>query len=367
VLGDLPSFIGTPTFHWQPDSRHIAVSLQPAPDAPRQLWLADTASRKGSALTSGTTSKTSPSVSPDGSKLIFSEQTGNFDVVSVDLATATPRTLIATERHDQMPAWAATEQALVYVTDRSGPSEIWLHRPGSADRPLVTARDFPGSATQWFMGPALSPKGDRVIYVRVEPGSTGRLWISSVAGGTPIQLTDDTFDEGPGSWSPDGGWFVYTAFRPTVALMKVKTTGQAHPVVLKKVNGAPFVPAWSPAGNWISHGDELISPDGKATKNLGARGSAHYMFSQDGRLVYGLRSEKDVRVLFSIDIATGAKRVLGSISSDLTPGSHFWPSIRFSLAPDGKSFVYASGRFKTNLWMLEGFAKSKRWFERLRR
>jgi Tol biopolymer transport system component len=188
------------------------------------------------------------------------------------------------------------------------------------------------------------------------------LGISSVAGGTPIQLTDDTFSEFAGSWSPDGGWFVYTAARPTIALMKVKTTGQAHPIVLKMVKGPPFVPAWSPAGNWISHGDELISPDGKTTRNLGARGSAHYMFSQDGRLVYGLRSEKDVQLLFSIDLTTGAERVIGSIGSDWAPDSHVGPSIRFSLAPDGKSFVYASGRFKTNLWMLEGFAKPKHWF-----
>jgi WD40 repeat protein len=368
ILGVLPPFGFTPTFHWLPDSRHIVMSLQVTPDAPRQLWLADTASGERHALTSGTTSKLTPSVAPDGTRVIFSEESGNYDVVSVDLATATPQTLIATERQDLMPAWAAAKEALVYVTDRSGPNEIWLHRPGLPDRPVVTARDFPSGPTQWFMAPALSPKADRVIYSRFEAGQGPRLWISSTAGGTPIQLTSDTAYEAPGSWSPDGGWFVYTARRNgKAALMKVKTSGQASPVVLKEGDFPPSVPAWSPTGDWIAYLGELISPDGKTTKPLGNRGSPHYMFSHDGTLVYGVTPENDRQVLFSIDTATGAEKVIGAFSSDFTPGSPLRPSIRFSLSPDGKSFAYGSGRFKSNLWMLEGFARPKCWFDRLLR
>jgi len=31
-----------------------------------------------------------------------------------------------------MPAWAASQPALVYVTDRNGPMEIWM-RTGNSD------------------------------------------------------------------------------------------------------------------------------------------------------------------------------------------------------------------------------------------
>ena len=71
-----------------------------------------------------------------------------------------------------MPAWASKEPALVYVTDRNGAAEIWLHKPGQPDRPLVTARDFPPDTTQWFMGPSLSPDATRVIYTRTRAGRT---------------------------------------------------------------------------------------------------------------------------------------------------------------------------------------------------
>jgi hypothetical protein len=39
----------------------------------------------------------------------------------------------------------------------------------------------------------------------------------------------------------------------------------------------------------------------------------------------------------------------------------------FSLAPDGKSFIYGSGTFTSNLWMLEGFAIEPGLFARLAR
>ena len=101
----------------------------------------------------------------------------------MDLATAAVHPLLATERDEVMPSWAAHKPLLAYVTDRNGPQEIWLHTADGADRPLVTARDFPGVAVQWFMGPALSPEGDRVVYSKTDFSGDQRLWISAAAGG----------------------------------------------------------------------------------------------------------------------------------------------------------------------------------------
>ena len=102
-----------------------------------------------------------------------------------------------------MPAWAARESAMVYVTDRNGAYEIWLRKPGQPDRPLVTPRDFPPDTTRGFMGPALSPDATRLIYRWLKLGSTGSaLWMSAVAGGPPVQLLKSAADDTPGSWSP---------------------------------------------------------------------------------------------------------------------------------------------------------------------
>jgi hypothetical protein len=41
--------------------------------------------------------------------------------------------------------------------------------------------------------------------------------------------------------------------------------------------------------------------------------------------------------------------------------------MRFTLSPDKRGFVFGSGQFKTNLWMLEGFTKTKGPFSALLR
>ncbi len=356
VFRDLPIYSGTPSFSWMPDGRRIVLSNRSTPDGSTQLWLADVATGKRYALTSGTNTRGLPAVSPNGRQIVFTDFTSNFDIVSAPLDGSLPHELIATERSEYMPAWASRKPDLVYVTDRNGPPEIWM-RAGDSDRPLVTAQSFPAGTTMFFVGPALSPDADRVIYLRVENGTkNSRLWISSVSGGSPAALTNDSnLTEFPGSWSPDGNWFVYLAEKNgKPILMKVKTTGQAAPTLLKEVR-AYAIPSWSPTGEWIAFGQELISPDGKTTRPLGDKGSPYYMFSSDGKLVYGIRSARDSNELFSLNIATGAEKVLGNLGKDFTPSSDLNPGIRFSMAPDGKSFVYGVVKYKSNLWILEGF------------
>jgi len=367
IWKNLESSAGTPEFSWMPDSRHIVLSLATAADTAPQLWMADIRSTERFALTSGTTPRMTPAVSPDGRKLIFAEVTGNYDIASVDLASATAHSMMSTERNQAMPAWAAKQPLLAYVTDRNGPDEIWLHSPTGPDRPLVMHSDFPTNAIQSFMGPAMSPDGDRVIYGAIEHGVSGvHLWISAVASRALVRLTNDSGLELPGSWSPDGNWFTYLRILNGKSdLMKVKTTGQATPVVLHADVGHAMVPAWSPAGDWIAYGGNLISPDGATKRSLGDHHSPHYMFSSDGKFLYGIRTERDRQLLFSLDIAAGAEKTLGDLGKDFKPSSNVSPAIRFSLAPDGKSFVYSASNFKQNLWMLEGFARERSFWSRL--
>ena len=133
----LKTHAGTSTSAWMPDNRHVVMSLQPTPYGSEQLWLVDTQSSERHALTSSTKNAFDPSLAPGGDKLVFGETSGNFDVVSVDLATGASTILVASERNESMPAWAAAEPAMVYVGNRNGPEEIWFRRGDiarSADR-----------------------------------------------------------------------------------------------------------------------------------------------------------------------------------------------------------------------------------------
>jgi serine/threonine protein kinase len=365
VLQSVPAFNGTPTFAWMPDNRHVVLSTS-AGNAPAQLYLADTSSGEFTVLSSGTTAQLLPAVSPDGRELIFMESIADYDIVSVDLATAAVTPLISTQRSEQMPAWALKESAMVYVTDRNGGLEIWLHKPGQPDRPLVSARDFPPDTTQWFMSPVLAPDASRVIYTRIERSGATRLWMSAVAGGAPVRLVKgDVEIDYAGSWSPDGAWFVYWDIQEgSVSLRKVKTTGQAEPEILKTpVNpDEAAVPLWSPAGDWILHHDEgfkLISPDGKSTRSLDSPHLTLCTFSANGASLYCLRQEGGRQQLLSMNLDGKSERVIGSLGPEYAPASQLNPAIRMSLAPDGKSVNYGVRKTSSNLWLVDGLPAVK--------
>jgi Tol biopolymer transport system component len=357
VLETLPSFFGTPSFSWMPDGRRIVASTQGSAEGSVQLWMADTVTGGYYALTTGTSSRLNPSVSPDGRMVVFTEDASDFDIVSASLESAAVQRLIATERNELMPAWAARRSVMAYITDRNGPNEIWL-RSGELDRPLVTATDFESGTTRFLWGPALAPDGSRVIYARTDTKGVTRLWISAVNHSAPSLLTNDSGAiEFPGTWSPDEAWFTYLKARGgQLSLMKAKTTGQAMPILVKaEVNSRDCIPSWSPDGKWLCDGEQLVSPDGKSTRPLPKENSPAYMFSADGKRVYGIRQDGERQLLFFIDLATGIEKVVGDLGKDFRPSSYLNPGIRFSLAPDGKSFVYGAVNPKSNLWLLEGF------------
>jgi Tol biopolymer transport system component len=246
--------------------------------------------------------------------------------------------------------------------------EVWLRNTDDSDRPFVTAKDF-GTGTRAFMTPVLAPDGGRAIYTRVDTQGDAKLWMSSVAGGPPVRVTNAAKGmEIAGSWSPDGSWFAYLMWRDgVVQILKVKTTGEAAPVMLHS-GASSALPVWSPDGEWIALRDakwNLYSVSSGKLREIGAPGSPALMFSKDGKRLYGMRGERGHALLFTVDTSSGATNDVADLGSDAAPRSSQNPGIRFSLAPDGESFVYSTARYRSNLWMIEGIGEKKTPGERL--
>lgn len=365
VLPRLPAFQGTPRFSWMPDNRHIVIALAADFNSPSHLWMADTESDDLTPLTAGNAEENIPAVAPDGKSLLYTQETFNLDVVSVSVEDGSAKTLITTGREESMAAWSAKAEKLAWVTDRSGPFEIWVRASDGSERPVVTAAEFPDGRNKWLLNPALSPDGERLIFTRAASNGVTRLWIISLAGGSPVRLTNDERGAEYGSkWSPDGSRFAYLQnFAGKTSLMTVKTSGDAAPVELKK-NLQWALPDWSPSGDWITFRDNrgwsMISPDGRATRFLGNFATDYLAFSRDGKLLYGIQTgdtgaDRNRATLFSLDPTTLKLRIIKELGKDLRPSTDFSPAIRFSLAPDGKSLVYNTFKFRWDIWMLQGF------------
>jgi serine/threonine protein kinase len=365
VLEKLPAFQGTPTFSWMPDSRHIVVSLSTDQDSPTHFWIADTQSDELTPLTTGNTGEREPAVAPDGKSLIYVQRTTSLDVVSVSLQDGSAKTLISTGREESMAAWSAKTGMLAWVTDRSGPWEIWVHSSDGSERPVVTAAMFPDGLNKWLMNPTLSPDGNRLIFTRIDTRGASHLWMISLSGGAPVRVANQDADFEQGSaWSPDSSRFLYARLNAgKKSLMTIRTSGGATPVELKNDIDS-YLSAWSPAGDWITYRDEkgwnLISLDGKTSRFLGKIDAEYLVFSSDGKLLYGIQqgetdADRDRVTLFSLDPVTRKQTVIKELGKDMLPATNFFPGVRFSLAPDGKSITYSTSKHRSDLWLLEGY------------
>ena len=57
---------------------------------------------------------------------------------------------------------------------------------------------------------------------------------------------------------------------------------------------------------------------------------------------------------FSMRVAGGTEKTIGSLGQEYLPVSGLVPALRLSLAPDGKSVTYSTAKGTANLWLAEG-------------
>jgi hypothetical protein len=273
-------------------------------------------------------------------------------------------------RDARSQVWSPDGKAFAYASTVNGTAQVFLRYLNSAVPIQLTHEK------DWVFPKGWSSDGNHVIVAQFTGGKGpaqfdrsggARLWISSLSGGAPVRLTNEDTDGGfepGGSWSPDGGRFVYLQNQAgKVSLMLVKTSGTANPVVLKE-NVRYFLPDWSPVGDWITFRDDkgwnLISPDGKTSKFLGKIETRFLAFSKDRKLLYGIKwneaeGGQDRFTLFSLDPVTLKQKLIKELNTDFWPDSPWSAGVRFSLAPDGKSFVYSTAPNRKDLWMLTGY------------
>jgi Tol biopolymer transport system component len=286
-----------------------------------------------------------------------------------------------------MPAWAAAAPDLVYTTNRDGGDEIWL-RQGSSERMLLGQAAIPGGGM--FQTPALSPHADRIAYVTL-PTARGsepvpqRLWLAAVVGGPPVPLTTPSADyQSAPCWSPDGNSIAYLSTAgPTNALMIVPATGGATPRVLKPVIGLGSLvdmtgPAWSPDGKWIAYEAtdglvHLIAPDGGGDHVATTTPLLVWTFSADSRSLYGIVQRGYNFDLVEVALGPGTAgpqaggaaqprqaprqlmlRTVANLGRD-APAANLQPGYHLTLAPDGNTVTYTTGKAATEIDLVEPF------------
>jgi Tol biopolymer transport system component len=355
---------GVYPFSWMQDGRGVVFGGALPGTFGTDLHVADIASGALSALTVTTRDALSPSISPDGASIAFAVQDSDANLIEIPLDGSPVRPLPATGRNESDPTWMHRSDQLAYATDRTGASELWLKsfREGW-ERPLVTAREFPGAWVLALNEPSFSPDDQRLAYSML--GSEGHaIYVSNVRGGPPLRLLAEKGEQRSPTWNPDGEWIAYLEFAAgRWRLAKARSGGGDRSTVLHE-DAVLGHPKWSRASQWITcvtrEGLLVVRPDGSDKRLISRSQWLVHGWDSEGRIHGIRRAAGGGRELASVDVERGIEKSV----SPLGLPAHAVIGC-YSMHPEGGRFAVSVMSPKSDIWLLKGYPRPRSFWRRL--
>jgi Tol biopolymer transport system component len=224
----------------------------------------------------GTRYNVSPSISPDGSKMMF---LSDRDLFSIDLFLADAKTgeikrqvtQTAVDPHTQSlefiesaGSWSPDGRRFVLAAISSGRPVLRIY---DADRGK-TERDIPFRQLGQILNPSWSPDGQTIAFSGLSGGLTD-IYAYDLGTGKLSRLTDDPFADLQPAWAPDGRTLAFATDRFSTDLATLRTGPYSIGLLdlasgrVSEIAGASGVrrlnPQWSPDGSSLYF---LSDPDG---------------------------------------------------------------------------------------------------------
>jgi serine/threonine protein kinase/Tol biopolymer transport system component len=151
-----------------------------------------------------------PTLSPDGRKLVVAVEEGDTDLWVYDLQRGGRTRLTFDPAFERLGAWTPRGDQVTYTSFHNGIFDL-ISKPssGSGEGKLMASTPFPQ------MGPAWSADGKFLMFTAISPETKADLLYRRRDGdgtmGEPSVFLKTGFNEAAAQFSPDGGWVAYVS------------------------------------------------------------------------------------------------------------------------------------------------------------
>lgn len=161
-------------------------------------------------ITSTTEDLHSPAVARRGNRLAYTVHTGHVSLWRADIAglrAATPEPLIESTSFESQPAYSHDGTKIAWVSNRSGPVEIWAADADGKNAVQLTNCGGPNNGT-----PRWSPDGSTIAFDTRIHGNP-EIMIVTAEGHRVRQITHNPAEDVVPSWSNDGRLIYFASNR----------------------------------------------------------------------------------------------------------------------------------------------------------
>jgi Tol biopolymer transport system component len=197
-------------------------------------------------LTSGREQDRQPSCSGSGLVLFASSSIeGGTDIWLAQLLASTdPVILTGALGGDYSPRWSPDDETIAFISDRHGPSQLFLMNPDGSGQIQLTRENTYVDQPSW------APDGSSLLFSAKRDGNRD-IYRVPLDGEAVSRLTDDPAEDWHPAWSPRGDQIAYVSNREgshQLYIMQADGTQQRR---LTAFQTGAEQPQWSPDGEWI--------------------------------------------------------------------------------------------------------------------
>jgi Tol biopolymer transport system component len=190
-------------------------------------------------LPNGSANDYNPSVSPDGTKIVFvSDREGAPQLYLMTADGQSPNRLSNSGCVDQVPSWTPNGRSLYWESQCSGQkfkimtADLSYGEDSSfgTSATLVNIRELTAQDQGDNRFPRVSPDGRKVAFTSYRDGNA-EIYMMNPDGGLQTRLTSSAGEDEAASWSPNGQQLIFASSRDgdyELYLMNADGSGQAR-------------------------------------------------------------------------------------------------------------------------------------------